>query len=91
MQLWAKVEFEQLLENDKKLLGASYLCHKQDGSCCKGWLINQKQRKFPSIKLRMQLSKNNIDRNYLDKLHSSVPMFESIEEMASANYPEIEE
>lgn len=89
LQLWDKVEFEQLLENDKKILGGSYLCHKKDGSCCKGWLIDQDKRNFPSIKLRILLSENNVSREYLNGIHSSVEMFESIEQMSVANYPEI--
>lgn len=90
LQLWDIVEFEMLLQKDKDIMGSTYLCHKKDGSCCKGWLINQEKRDLPSIALRMMLSKYNVKREYLDKLSSTVPMFESIEEMAITNYPEIE-
>lgn len=87
-QLWDKYEFAKLLEEDKKQFGGTYLCHKNNGSCCKGWLIDQDKRGFPNIALRMALSSKNITRVYLDKLKSRVPLFSSILEMCKANYPE---
>ncbi len=86
-QLWGKCEFDKLLDEDKKMFGGNYKCHKNDGSACKGWLINQDKRNHPNINLRLLLSKEGITREYLDKLNCKVPMFETIEEMAEANFP----
>lgn len=91
LQMWDKVEFEQLLKNDADPMnGKVYSCHKKNGTVCKGWLINQDKRFFPSINLRLLFVRRNITREYLDKLKSSKPMFKTIEEMCYANYPELE-
>jgi hypothetical protein len=87
LALWDKIEFENLLKADKDYMGK---CHKNNGSCCKGWLINQDKRNFPSIALRLSLSKASISRKYLDKLNCDTEMFDTIEEMAIANFPEID-
>lgn len=87
LQLWSKYEFDKLLQSDKEMFGSNYKCHKNDGSCCKGWLINQDNRNHPNINLRMAMIKEGVSRDYLDKLTCKVEMFDSIEEMAEANYP----
>jgi hypothetical protein len=89
LQLWDKAEFEDLLASEKDYIGKLYQCHKNNGTVCRGWLIDQDNRRLPSIALRMQLSKENITREYLDKLHCKAPLYGSIEEMVKANYPEI--
>jgi|SRR6478736_1532975 len=86
LQFWSKFEFDKLLKEDKQQFGGLYKCHKNDGSCCKGWLINQDSRGLPNINLRMTLMKENVSRSYLDSLKCKVPMFETIEEMANTNY-----
>jgi hypothetical protein len=87
LALWDKSEFDSLLVEDKMQFGKTFKCHKNDGSCCKGWLINQENRGLPNINLRMQLFKAGITREYLESLTCKVPMFETIEEMAEANFP----
>jgi hypothetical protein len=89
LRLWDVSEYEKLLAMEKDQLGAIYGCHKNNGSICIGWLIKQDENRFPSIMLRISLSKNNITRKYLDALHSPSPLYESVEEMIEANYPEI--
>lgn len=86
---WHKIEFEKLLKTDKDYIGKTYKCHKNDGSCCRGWLMNQDKRNLPSIALRLALSKEGITREYLDKLNCQSEMFDTIEEMAIANFPDI--
>tara|TARA_R110000772_G_scaffold35637_4_gene85805 strand:+ start:21739 stop:22104 length:366 start_codon:yes stop_codon:yes gene_type:complete len=86
---WDKTEFEKLLEFDKDYIGKTYKCHKNDGSCCKGWLMNQDKRSLPSIALRIMLSKEEVSFEYLDSLNCESEMFETIEEMAEANFPDI--
>lgn len=87
LQLWDKYEFEKLLSEDKKQFGGTYLCHKNNGSACKGWLINQRDRNLPNLSLRMMLMKFDPKINYLISLRCKAEMFPGIEEMAEANYP----
>jgi hypothetical protein len=89
LQKWDKAEFSDLLEKDMDFMGALYNCHKKDGSVCKGWLIDQDKRNFPSIMLRIKLSREGITREYLDKLNSNAPLYPSIRAMIKANYPEL--
>lgn len=89
LKLWAKEEFIDLLKSEQDQIGKVYGCHKQNGSTCIGWLINQDQRNLPSIALRLDLSRNNVTRAYLDSLKSVKPLYKSIEEMIKANYPEL--
>lgn len=89
LQHWHKAEFENLMQMDKDFMGTVYGCHKNDGTVCKGWLMNQDKRNFPSIALRIALSKQGISREYLDSLKCKSEMFDTVEEMALANYPSI--
>lgn len=89
LQLWAKEEFEDLLRSEQDQLGKVYRCHKKDGHVCVGWLMDQDKRHFPSIMLRISLSKNNVTREYLDSLNCKSDLFDSIEEMSKENYPNI--
>lgn len=84
---WHKDHFEKLLIDDQDPLSSIYLCHKNNGGACIGWLIDQDKRRFPSIMLRLQLSRDNITREYLDKLRSPVPLYQSIKEMIKQNFP----
>lgn len=86
LKLWSPDEFAQLLENDAAIFGNVYGCHKNNGSICVGYLIDQDRRRFPNINLRMMLSRLQIDRKYLDQLKSPAPMYSSIKEMISANF-----
>lgn len=87
LKYWGKDEFIDLIKNDKSLMGSVYGCHKNDGHVCVGWLMDQDKRGFPSISLRISLSKNSVDRKYLDKLSCKSAMFKNINEMVKANYP----
>jgi hypothetical protein len=89
LQLWDKYEYEKLLQLENDYMGAVYGCHKNNGSICVGWLMKQDENNFPSIYLRISLSKNKVTREYLDSLHSPSPLYENVTEMIEANYPEI--
>ncbi len=89
LQLWNKKEFLDVLINEKSELGVIYACHKKNGSTCIGWLMMQDKNRFPSIMLRLKLSRENVTREYLDKLHCSSEMFDTTEEMVKANFPHI--
>jgi hypothetical protein len=89
LQLWDVAEYEKLLALENDPMGSIYGCHKNNGSICIGWLMKQDENRFPSIMLMISLSQNNITREYLDSLHSPSPLYDSVEEMIEANYPEI--
>lgn len=83
---WSIEEFRDLMIKDADYMGVTYGCHKKDDHVCVGWLMDQDKRGFPSLVLRMTLSKLRIDRTYLDNLASPSEMFKSIREMAIANF-----
>ena len=87
---WSIEEFRDLLQREATQMGAVYGCHKKDGKVCTGWLINQDKQGFPSISLRLSLTRNNVTRDLLDKLHCKAPMFDTVQEMAETNYEELE-
>ena len=84
---WDKYEFEKLLNSETDQFGAVYNCHKNNGSICVGWLMKQDENRLPSISLRISLSKHGITRDYIDKLHSPVPLYKSVRQMIKANFP----
>jgi len=84
---WSIEEFKDLISNEKSQFGDVYDCHKKDKTRCTGWLIMQRDNNYPSINLRLSLIKNQVPSEELDALNSPVPMYETIEEMAKANYP----
>ncbi len=86
---WHKDEFEKLMKEENTLLGTVYGCHKKDGNVCIGWLMNQDKNNLPSMKLRLSLSKHEVDRTYMDALKCKSELFGSVEEMVSYNYPEL--
>lgn len=70
-------------------LGVTYGCHKQNGSMCIGWLMDQERRNFPSIMLRIKMSQENVTREYLDSLHSPAPLYSGVKTMVRANFPQL--
>jgi hypothetical protein len=96
LQLWDIYEFEKLL-NDAKAsygLGAIYDCHKNNGSICKGWLVNQLENDIPSNTLRIVLRTSQTKQEELDTVldaNKDIEMYKSIEEMSFANYPELKD
>jgi hypothetical protein len=58
---WHRSEFEGLLASEASQLGTVYACHghgklgNADRGLCAGWLLDQKKRNVPSIKLRLLL------------------------------------
>lgn len=89
LQHWSIDEFKDLLKADKDYLGASYGCHKNDGTLCTGFVMNQDKRNIPSIKLRIDFNQLNVTVADLDKLSCKSEMYDSIEEMSKANYSEL--
>jgi len=89
LQHWSIEEFKDLLAKDADYMGASYGCHKNDGTLCTGFVMNQYKRDIPSIILRIDFLRLGITVKDLDKLHCKSEMYNSIEEMSYANYPEL--
>lgn len=87
--LWSIEEFKDLLKNEDSQFGTTYGCHKQNGSVCVGWLMNQVENDLPSIALRISLSTNNVTREYLESLHCKSKMFKTVKQMSVANFPEL--
>ena len=58
------------------------------GTICKGFLMDQDKRRLPSMKLRLSILHHGIGVDYLDSLKCKSPLYNSIQEMAEANYPE---
>lgn len=88
LKLWHKSEFENLAAQDTQW-GGVYQCHKKDGHVCVGWLMKQDDNRFPNLNLRIMLSKENVTRDYLDQLQSPSPLYNSVDEMIDANYPDV--
>lgn len=86
---WSIEEFQGVLDNERDIIGAVYLCHQKNGSACVGWLMNQMERGLPSIALRLSLINHKIDGKYFDSIHCESEMFETVEEMCEANFPEL--
>lgn len=92
-KLWHKSEFERLLESEADTLGSSvYACHKQarlhakTRGVCAGWLLDQKRRNIPSIKLRIALAMDESLVQALDKVHSGgLKLFGTFKQMCRAN------
>lgn len=89
LQHWAIEEFKDLIEADNSMMGKSYGCHKNDGTLCTGFVMDQDKRGIPSIKLRIDFSRMGVTVADLDKLKCKSKMFGSIKEMAVANFPEL--
>ena len=89
LKLWHISEYEKLLAKENEYLGSVYNCHKNNGSICIGWLMKQDENRFPSIMLRILLSKHNITRKYLDSLHSPAKLYKNVKAMIKANYPKL--
>ena len=88
-QHWSIKEFKDLLDKDKEPMGAVYGCHKNDGTLCTGFVMDQDKRGIPSIMLRLNFSKNGVTVADLDQLNCKSELFDNIQEMAVANFPEL--
>lgn len=71
------------------MFGKVFLCHKKDGHICVGYLMKQDEERVPNINLRMLLMKHKVHYSYLDSLTCKAGMYDTIDEMIKANYPEI--
>lgn len=89
LQHWHKEEFQKVVDSENDYMGKTFACHKQNGSICVGWLMNQEKRGLPSIALRLSLTKHNVHYSYLESLSCNSEMYEDWKEMVEANFPEL--
>jgi hypothetical protein len=89
LQHWSVEEFKELKASEGSQFGKVYGCHKKNGSTCIGWLMKQDENYFPSIALRMTLSKEGVTREYLDRLSSPSELYDTVDDMIKANYPNL--
>lgn len=94
--LWNRREFEGLLAADRSTLGKIYGCHgtrkMPEHQVCGGWLLDQKRRDAPSNMLRVSmLTKPEALAAYQEISADGLDLYDSIEEMCSANGVEPEE
>lgn len=89
LEHWHREEFIKVIESEKSYMGEVFSCHKQNGSVCVGWIMKQDELFFPSLKLRIELINHNVTREYLDKLSSTAPLYNTTEDMIRANFPEL--
>lgn len=89
LALWSADEFKQLLATESDMIGAVYGCHNNDATVCRGWFLDQRERGFPSIALRMALATHNVSAETIDavKAPDGVELFPDVHTMAKANFP----
>lgn len=93
LEHWAREEFQRLLDHEAAPLpGAIYACHGTAKTpkkrVCAGWLLNQRERRFPSIALRMRLYQDETAMQCAHDVQASTPQYDTVEEMVRANYPD---
>lgn len=94
LEHWHPSEFENLLAQDANpISGSPFACHQDrkiaphDRGVCVGWLLDQRERGAPSIKLRLGLMRDAGLRAQFEEARApeGVELYESIEEMCLAN------
>ena len=91
--LWDKGEFDNVMKQDADpISGDIFGCHATvkaapvDRSVCAGWLLDQKRRGLPSIKLRLKLMKHEEAVDCLEQTtDGGHELYDSIAEMVQAN------
>ncbi len=91
LALWSADEFKDLLRTEADALGATYGCHNNDGTVCRGWFIDQRRRGFPSIMLRVSLAIHRITFEQQEAIQApkGVKLFRSVVAMARTNFPRL--
>ena len=92
LAFWNEAEFLNLERTEADQMGAVFGCH-QDGKkpkdevgVCVGWLLNQKKRGLPSMRLRLALIKDRQLTEQANLVHSKgIRMFRTVSAMVKAN------
>jgi len=91
---WHRSEFENLLTQDAdEMMGRVFGCHqhnklpREQQGLCIGWLLDQRERGCPSIRLRMQLFASTETAKQLEEAHApaGVSLYPTIKAMCRAN------
>jgi len=83
---WDKTHFDDLLASEGDYMGKIYKCHKNNGSACKGWLMNQWAHGLPSIALRIEMIKQKPPSAYMASLSCKVKLYPNVQAMCDANF-----
>lgn len=95
LEFWHPDHFKKLLQDDRNpVTGPIYGCHatrkREVPSVCAGWLLNQKSRREPSIQLRLALMRHDEAVKLYEEISAGgLDLYDSIEEMVEANFPEL--
>lgn len=85
-RMWHPEEFRGLLRSEREVMGRVYLCHKQNGRPCIGWVLDQRERNYPSLALRLECIRDPAAARCAEEAHTGGhPMHPSIEAMCRAN------
>lgn len=92
LALWHASEFAKVREAERAEMGGLFACHGEvkkkakDRGFCIGWLLDQKARGIPSIKLRLVLLMQPEAKATFQACHSGgAEMYASAIEMCEAN------
>jgi hypothetical protein len=88
-EFWHRDEFRKVADSGRKFIGDNFLCHKNNGSICVGYLMVQIANGMPNIGLRLAIIQHGVSRDYFDSLYCKSELFASPEEMIEANFPEL--
>ncbi len=82
---WDPQEFLDLEASDMDIASPMYGCHKKDGTLCRGWVIDQRERDIPNVELRFHLACVPGMSDEVRDVRCPVPRWPSIRVMAQAN------
>ena len=86
----------KLVVEDTDSFGSTFGCHEfnkrpaREHRPCAGWMLDQKARGVPNLRLRMILMENRKALKCFEALsRKGLKLFSSIKSMVRANYPEL--
>lgn len=82
--VWHKDHFEDLIKYENDLIGKVYECHQKDGSLCRGYLLDQRNRDYSCTALRIQARFNKGLFDYIESLQADEEMYD-VFDMVEAN------
>lgn len=89
LRLWHRSEFQNLLAHDAEPLGHPFACHKYrnrpEAPYCAGWILDQKRRGFPSIRLRLSMRNPELRKAIEAVTDGGHRLWSTIKSMCRAN------
>jgi len=87
--MWVPGHYQMLLDGDQPfghLFGCHKYRHQEQKHYCAGWMLDQRERGFPNLTLRLDLVSREVAVEVIDAYHDGGhELFESIEELAAYN------